>query len=118
MRYSIRSDMMTELGGESPGLFRRVASWVLLPLCYFGAFISPAVLLAIPYQILHARHFPPAAFWFVTLLLGVLFLWLFYRTLISWLRLFRQRVIYVEAGILLTALVFAVAVVAWVFPPR
>jgi|SRR5215472_14906641 hypothetical protein len=117
MRYSIRSDMMAELGGKSPGLFRRAASWLLLPLCYFGAFISPAMILAIPFQVFHAHHFSPAIFWFVMLLIGALFLWLFYRTLNSWLRFFRQRVIYVEAGVFLTGLVFAVAVVAWIFPP-
>jgi hypothetical protein len=118
MRYSIRSDMMAELGGKSPRLIRRVASWLLLPFCYLGAFIAPAVVLAIPYQIFHAHHFPPAVFWISTILIGTLVLWLFYRTLISWLRFFRQQVFYVEAAVFLTALVFAVAVVAWIFPPR
>jgi hypothetical protein len=118
MRYSIRSDMMMALAGKSQGLFRRAASWFLLPICYFGAFFAPAVVLTIPFQIFHTHHFSPAIFWITAFLFGALFVWLFYRTLISWLRFFRQRVFYVEAAVFLTALVFAVAVIAWIYPPR
>jgi hypothetical protein len=118
MRYSIRSDMMAELAGKSPGLFRRVASWIVLPLCYFGAFMSPAAMLAIPFQIFHAHHVSPLVFWISTILIGALVLWVFYRVLIIWLRFIRQQVIYVEAAIFLTALVFAVTIVAWIYPPR
>jgi hypothetical protein len=112
MRYSIRSDMMAELAGKSPRLIRRVASWLLLPFAYSGAFIAPAVVLAIPYQMFHAHHFPPAVFWISTILIGALVLWLFYRTLICCLRFFRQQVIYIDPAVFLAALVFAVAVVA------
>ena len=115
---TIRSDMMAELTGKSPGLFRRAVSWFLLPLCYFGAFISPAAVLAVPFQILHAHHSSPAVFWLWTLLITALISWLFYRALIAWLRFFRQRVFYVEAAVFLTALIFAVAIIALIFMLR
>jgi hypothetical protein len=110
--------MMAQLAGKSPGLARQVVSWILLPICYFGAFLAPAVMLSIPFQIFHVHHFSPAIFWVTTFLIGALFLWLFYRALMSWLQFFRQQVIYIEAAVFLTALVFAVAVVAWIYPPR
>jgi hypothetical protein len=115
---TIRSDMMAELTGKSPGLSRRVISWFLLPLCYFGAFISPAAVLAVPFQMLHAHHSSPTAFWLWTLVIAVLISWLFYRALIAWLRFFRQRVFYVEAALFLTALIFAVAIITLIFMPR
>jgi hypothetical protein len=118
MKYSIHSDMMSDLTGKSPGLFRRVVAWLLLPLAYCGAFISPTVALAIPFKIFHEHHFSPALFWCTTLLIAALLSRVFYFVLIAWLRFFRQRLIYVDAAVLFAALVFAVAVVAWVYPPK
>jgi hypothetical protein len=110
--------MMAQLAGNSPGLARRVVSWLLLPICYLGALIAPAVILAVPFQIFHARHFSPAVFWVSMVLIGALVLWQFYRALISSLRFFRQRVIYVEAIVMVVAFVAAVTVVIWIYPPR
>lgn len=57
-------------------------------------------------------------FWISTFLIGVLVLWMLYRVLLSWLRFFRQQVFYVEAVVLLMGLIFAIAVIAWIYPPR
>jgi hypothetical protein len=118
MRYAIRSDMLTELSGKSPGHVRRVASWLLLPVCYLGVLISPAVLLAVPFQIFHKHQLSPLVFWGAAGLLGALVVWMLRLALVSWLRLFRQRVIYLEAGVLFTAVLLAVVAVLWVYPPR
>lgn len=110
--------MLTELAGKSPGHVRLVASWLLLPICYLGALIAPAVLLAIPFQVFHKHQISPVVFWVVAVVLGALVVWSLRLALVSWLRLFRQRVIYVEAAVFFTAVVLAVAAVLWVYPPK
>ena len=118
MRYSIRSDMMAQIAGKSPGHVRRALSWLLLPFCYLGALIAPAVILSIPFQVFHWHRFSPAVFWSATALIGAFVVWMLSLSLVSWLRFLRQRVIYVEAVVFFAALVFAVAVVLWIYPPK
>jgi hypothetical protein len=96
----------------------RAVSWFLLPFCYLGALIAPAVVLSIPFQVFHWHHFSPQVIWITTGLLGTFTLWLLWRAVLSGWRFFQQRVIYVEAIILSVALVFAVAVIVWLYPPK
>jgi hypothetical protein len=118
MIYSFRSDMLADLTGKSPRLGRRVASWFLLPICYFGLLISPAVILAIPFQIFHKHHLSPVIFWIAMVLIAALVLWMLGLALVIGLRFFRRRVIYIDAIVFFAALVFAVAAVFWIYPPK
>src|SRR5277367_1342216 len=126
MRYSIRSDMMAELTPKSPRLVRhillcrflRILSWFFLPVNYLGLLMAPAVILSIPFQIFHYHHFSPYLFWTAVALVGTFTLGMFYASLVAGLRLFRQRVIYLEAIVLFAGLMFAVVVVVWIFPPK
>ncbi|HEY9510478.1 MAG TPA: hypothetical protein VIV82_11525 [Verrucomicrobiae bacterium] len=118
MKYVFRSDMLTRLSGKSPGDFRRLASWLLLPICYFGALIAPSVLLAVPFQLLHKHKFPPAVFWGSLGIFGALVLCLLTLAVISWLRFFRQRIIHIEPAILFVGLILAVAAMLWIYPPK
>jgi len=117
MRYSIRSDTMAELTGKSPGVFRRVVSWFLLPICYLGALIAPSVVLTISFQGLHRGHFLPHVFWFVTALVGVVVLWIAYFEAVGWLRYFRQGVIYIEAIVIFIGFLAVIPVALLAFPP-
>jgi di/tricarboxylate transporter len=118
MSYSIHSDIKADLFGKSPRLVRVATAWLLLPLSYFGAFVSPAIFLALPFQILQKHHLSKAVFWPLVILFGVFACLMISLSLISWLRWFRRRVIYVEAGVCFVGWLFAVAVVIWIYPPK
>ena len=126
MKYIVHSQMMTELAPSSPRLVRhaflcrvwRGVSWLVLPLCYLGALIAPAVVLSIPFQVFHKHGVSPLVYWATTVLMGVFVLWMLYRAASYGFRSFRQRVIHVEAIVLFVALVFAVVAIVWIYPPK
>jgi hypothetical protein len=125
MKYSIRSDMMTDLTPKSPRILRytrlcrlwRGVSWMLLPIAYAGALTAPAAIFSMPFQVFHKHHFPAWAFWTTAALVGLFVSWCFYRAFLCGWLLFRHRVIYLEAITICLALVFTVIVVIWLFPP-
>jgi hypothetical protein len=126
MKYSIRSDMVTEMTPKRPWLVRhvflcrvlRVVSWLVLPFAYLGAFIAPAMILSIPFQVFHYHHFSLYAFRIMACLMATLILLMLTMALIALVRLFRRNIIYLEAIALSLGLVFAVVVVIWIFPPK
>ena len=126
MRYSIRSDMMEEMTPKSPRLVRhvflcrvwRVVSWFLLPIAYVGALIAPAGFLSIPFQVFHRHHYSPRAFWILTAVVGAIVLCMLSLAVISLLRHFRQRVIYVESVVLFVGFCLVLPIVFWVFPAK
>lgn len=126
MSYTVHSQMMIELTPFSPRLLRHVTlcrvwrgfSWLLLPLCYLGALIAPAMVLSIPFQYFHRHEVSPLVFWPVTAVTSALVLYLFYRAATYSLHNFRQRVIHVEAIVICVALVLAVIAITLVFPPK
>ncbi len=126
MSYTVHSQMMIEMTPSSPRLLRhailcrawRGVSWLLLPFCYLGALIAPAVVFSIPFQVFHRHEVSPVVFWSTTAAMSALVLWLFYRAVRFSVRSFRQQVIHVEAIVMSVALVLAVIVIAWVYPPK
>lgn len=126
MKYIVHSQMMTEMTPASPRLLRhamlcrtlRGVSWLLLPFCYLGALLAPVVIFSIPYQAFHRHEASPVVFWLTTAAIGALVLWLFCRSARAASAAWRQQVIHVEAIIMCVALVLAVILIAWVFPPK
>ena len=116
MKYIVHSRLLMELTSSTQRLGHhtvlcrvwRGVSWLLLPLCYLGALMAPAVILSIPFQILHAHRVPSLVYWITILLMAVLILWVLYRAASYFFHGFRQRVIHVEAIILFVAIAFAV----------
>jgi len=120
------SSVLTDLTPSSPRFGRhtllgrtwRCASWILLVVCYLGAIISVAGLLSIPFQHFHRHSVSPFTFWIVTTLMGVLFLWLLLRAGSCAYRNIQQRIIHIEAFVMLLGLSSAFAVIFWIFPPK
>lgn len=126
MKYIVYSQMMNEMTPSSPHLLRRVAlcrtlrgvAWLVLPFCYLGALLAPAVVFSIPFQVFHRHAVSPVVFWSTTTAMSALVLWLFYRSARAASAAWRQRVIHVEAIVMCMALMLAVLLIAGVFPPR
>jgi len=112
-KYTIHSEMLAQLRGNSPSLFRCVMSYVLLPFCYLGLILSVTAIFSIPFRIIHDSS--SFVFWLVACLIGALFLWMFRRVLTNWLRLFRQRVLYVEAALFFATLLLVMPPVIWLY---
>ena len=92
----------------------------LVPSCGNGAnTVGPASCdQGIPFQAFHKNKVSPVIFWLTATLVGGFILWLLYRTAACSFRSFRQRIIHVDAIVFFAALLFAVLVIAWIYPPR
>jgi hypothetical protein len=126
MKYTVHSAMMNEMTPSSSRLLRHAAlcrawrglSWLLLPFCYLGALLAPAVVLSIPFQVFHNHQVSPFVFWVTTGAMSALVLWVFCRAVSSGFRSFRHGVIHIEAIVMSLALLLAIVVIPWAFPPK
>lgn len=126
MNFTVYSQMMNAMTPSSPRPLHRVVlcrtlrgvAWLVLPFCYLGVLLAPTVVLSIPFQVLHSRAVSSVVFWSTTTAMNALVLWLFHRSARTAFSAWRQRVIQVEAIVLCMALVLAVLLIEWVFPPR
>jgi hypothetical protein len=87
-------------------------------LAYLGALFAPGVVLSTPFEIFHTHSVSSLVYWVTAVLMGILILWMLYRTALTGLLSFRRHVIHVEAIVFFIGLVFAVVVIVWIFPPK
>jgi hypothetical protein len=126
MKYTVHSAMMTGLTPSSPQLVRRVffcrvwrgVSWILMPFCYLGLLIAPAVIFSIPFQFFHEHTVSCPGYLVATVLVSASFLWMLYRAAKGGFYSFRQHVIHVDAIVLFVGLVFAAIIIVWLYPPK
>lgn len=114
MKYVVRSQMMSELPRSWPRILKRV----LLSFCYLGALFAPALILSLPFQWLHRNEVSPLVTWLVSFAMGFVVLRLLQQAWISTRRYLLLGIIQVESVLMVMALLFAIAAVVCLYPPK
>jgi hypothetical protein len=99
---------------------RAVVTWLFLPVAYFGALLAPAVVFALPIQVLHSFHVAPPSltFWSSVGLLSACAIWLLCRFGSAAIHGIRQRVVHVDALVGFFGIALAIACHAWLISRR